>query len=102
MHFSRHAWWLYLSLMVPVSAAYLAGPLSAGPVFNAIGFSACIAIVVGVRVDPPAARWGWYLIALGQALLVAGDVLAYNYKTFFGGALPFPSIADPFYLAVYP
>src|ERR1700688_4778924 len=102
MRFSRHAWWLYLALMLPVSVAYLAGPLSAGPVFNAIGFSGCIAIVAGVRLHRPAARWGWYLIASAQALFVAGDVLAYNYKTLFGGALPFPSIADPLYLAVYP
>ena len=68
--------------------------------FNAIGFSAVVAIVVGVRIHRPAARWPWYLIALGQALFVAGDVLAYNYRAFFGRALPFPSIADPVYLAV--
>jgi diguanylate cyclase (GGDEF)-like protein/PAS domain S-box-containing protein len=50
----------------------------------------------------PAARLAWYLIALGLALFISGDVLAYNYTALFGGALPFPSIADPFYLAVYP
>jgi diguanylate cyclase (GGDEF)-like protein/PAS domain S-box-containing protein len=102
MRFSRHAWWLYLALMVPVTVAYLAGPLDIGPVFNGIGFSACIAIVVGVRRHKPAASLSWYLIALGQALFVAGDVIAYNYKAFFGTALPFPSVADPLYLAVYP
>jgi hypothetical protein len=102
MRFSRHAWWLYLALMTPITAAYLAGPLNAGPVFNAIGFSACVAIVVGVRRHKPAARLSWYLIALGQAFFVAGDVLAYNYQAFFGTALPFPSVADPLYLAVYP
>src|ERR1700689_4955845 len=100
--FSRNAWWLYLALMAPIAVAYLAGPLNAGPVFNGIGFSACIAIVVGVRVHKPAARLPWYLIALGQALLASGDVLSYNYKAFFGTALPFPSVADPLYLAVYP
>jgi diguanylate cyclase (GGDEF)-like protein/PAS domain S-box-containing protein len=102
MRLSRHAWWLYLALMTPVALAYLAGPLNAGPVFNAIGFSACVAIVVGVRLHRPATRWAWYLIALGQLLFVSGDVLAYNYKAIFGEALPFPSVADPFYLAVYP
>jgi diguanylate cyclase (GGDEF)-like protein/PAS domain S-box-containing protein len=102
MRFSRHAWWLYLAGMTPISVAYLAGPLNAGPVFNAIGFSACIAIVIGVRRHKPAARLPWYLIALGQASFASGDVLAYNYKALFGMTLPFPSIADPLYLAVYP
>jgi diguanylate cyclase (GGDEF)-like protein/PAS domain S-box-containing protein len=102
MRFSRHAWWLYLALMTPITIAYLAGPLNAGPVFNGIGFGACIAIVVGVRTHKPAARLPWYLIALGQGLFAAGDVLAYNYKALFGTALPFPSLADPLYLAVYP
>jgi hypothetical protein len=78
MRFSRHVWWLYLALMAPITVAYLAGPLNAGPVFNAIGFGACVAIVVGVRRHKPAARLSWYLIALGQAFFVAGDVLAYK------------------------
>src|SRR5277367_6646298 len=102
MRLSRRAWWLYLAAMLPLSVAYLVGPLNRGPVFNAIGFGACIAIVVGVHLHRPDARLAWYLIALGQALFVAGDVLAYNYRAFFGVTLPFPSIADPFYLAVYP
>jgi hypothetical protein len=33
------------------------GPLNSGPVFNAIGFSGCAAIVVGVRLHRPATRW---------------------------------------------
>ena len=44
MRFSRHAWWLYLAVMVPIAVAYLAGPLKAGPVFNAIGFSGVVAV----------------------------------------------------------
>jgi diguanylate cyclase (GGDEF)-like protein/PAS domain S-box-containing protein len=99
---SRRVWWLYLAVMTLVSIAYLVGPLKAGPVFNVIGFSASIAIFVGVRIHKPATRWPWYLIALGQALFASGDVLAYNYKAFFGTPLPFPSIADPLYLLVYP
>jgi diguanylate cyclase (GGDEF)-like protein/PAS domain S-box-containing protein len=102
MRFSSRVWWLYLAAMLAVALAYLLGPLDRGPVFNAIGFSACIAIVAGVRKHRPAAPWGWYLIAVGQALFVLGDVLAYNYRALFGAALPFPSVADPLYLAVYP
>jgi uncharacterized membrane protein YhhN len=84
--------------MVPVVVASLAGPLDAGPVFNVIGFSGVAAVVVGVRMHRPAARLAWYLIALGLALFVPGDVLAYNYRALFGGALPFPSVADLAYL----
>jgi len=103
MRLSRHAWWLYLALIAPIAVAYLVGPLNSGPVFNLIGFSAVIAIVVGVRAHKPAARLAWYLIAAGQAFFVAGDVLSYNYKALFGTALPFPSVADAVYLAgVYP
>ncbi len=101
--FSRNAWWLYLAVMLPIAVLYLAGPLNAGPVFNLIGFSAVIAIVVGVRTHKPAARLAWYLIAAGLAFFVAGDVLSYNYTALFGGALPYPSVADAVYLAgVYP
>lgn len=93
---------MYLASMTAVSVAYLAGPLKVGPVFNAIGLSASVAIVVGIRKHKPSARFPWYLIALGQSLFVAGDVLAYNYRALFGKPLPFPSIADPMYLLVAP
>jgi hypothetical protein len=76
--------------------------LNSGPVYNLIGASAVVALIVGARKNSQAGRLPWYLFALAQALFVTGDVLAYNYERFFGGALPFPSIADPFYLAVGP
>ena len=50
----------------------------------------------------PSSKTAWYLIALGMALFVTGDVLAYNYERLFGRPLPFPSIADVFYLGVFP
>jgi diguanylate cyclase (GGDEF)-like protein/PAS domain S-box-containing protein len=91
-------------LVGPVAVAYLVGPgvLNSGPVFNAVGFSSCVAIVVGVRRHRPRTPWAWYLLALSQALFVLGDVLTYNYRAFFGRALPYPSVADPIYLAVSP
>src|SRR5713101_6733750 len=100
----QRAWWLFLVAMAPFVGLYLFGPavLNQGPVFNAIGLSAVVAIVVGVRINRPSDRRPWYLFAFGQALFVTGDVLAYNYERFFGRPLPFPSVADLFYLAVYP
>jgi signal transduction histidine kinase len=98
------AWWLFLLLMTPVVGLYLFGPktLNAGPVFNAIGLSAVAAIIIGVRIHRPRFAGAWYLIAAGQAVFVIGDVLAYNYERIFEKPLPFPSVADVFYLGVGP
>jgi signal transduction histidine kinase len=100
----ERAWWLFLVVMAPIVCVYLFGPaaFNAGPVFNGIGLSAVAAIVVGVRLHRPSTKAAWYLIALGLALFVTGDVFAYNYQRFFGRSLPFPSIADVPYLAVFP
>ena len=98
------AWWVYLLVMAPVVGLYSLGPdaLNAGPVFNAVGVSAVAAILVGIRLHQPKARRAWFLIAFGMALFISGDVLAYNYERVLHRPLPFPSIADPLYLAVFP
>jgi diguanylate cyclase (GGDEF)-like protein/PAS domain S-box-containing protein len=99
----QKAWYLYLLGGVAVLAAYLFVPgWQVGPLFNAIAISSPIAILVALRLWRPDARWPWYLFALGQSFFVAGDVITYNYERFFGTTLPFPSIGDVFYLAVYP
>lgn len=101
------AWLVFLGWMAAVTSAYGAsqfmGPqwLSSGPVFNVISVSAVAAILVGARRNVRGRRVPWYLFALAQALFLVGDVFAYNYGRFFGEELPFPSIADAFYLAFY-
>ena len=95
-------WLWYPGLLGVVTALYLAGPLNAGPVYNLIGASSAVTILIGTRRNVPRARTGWQLVALGLALFVAGDVLAYNYDAFFNAELPFPSVADPLYLLMYP
>jgi diguanylate cyclase (GGDEF)-like protein/PAS domain S-box-containing protein len=94
--------------MAVLTAAYVCGHflgphwLNSGPVYNLIGGSTVVALFAGARMNSEARRLPWYLFAVGQALFVIGDALAYNYERIFGAALPFPSIADPFYLAFYP
>ncbi len=95
-------WAWYLAIVAILAVAYLAGPLNAGPLFNLLGASAAAAIAYGAHRHRPRARIAWYAFALGLALFVIGDVLAYNHERIFGRPLPFPSIADPFYLAMYP
>ena len=99
-----HLWQVYLAAAGLAAAVYMLapGPLHSGAVFNLIGASAVVAILVGTRRNRPSSRLPWYLLALGQALFVCGDVIAYNWTRFFGGALPYPSAADALYLSVYP
>jgi diguanylate cyclase (GGDEF)-like protein/PAS domain S-box-containing protein len=88
---------------VLILAYYFVPPFAhAGWMYNIIGGSAVVAIIVGVRRNRPERSLPWYLFALGQALFVGGDILAYNYERFFHTALPFPSVADVLYLSVYP
>lgn len=100
----RHAWAVYLFSTGLLGLAYLVfkgTPVNSGPVFNVLGLSSVVAIVTAIRVHRTA-RFSWGLIAAGLSTFVAGDVLAYNYTRFFGGQLPFPSVADGFYLATGP
>jgi diguanylate cyclase (GGDEF)-like protein/PAS domain S-box-containing protein len=99
---ASRSWAWYPSLATAVAMLYLAGPLNAGPVFNLLGASAAVAVMAGPRRWRPRGRSGWELIGLGLVLFVAGDVVAYNYDPLFGRDLPFPSVADPLYLAIYP
>jgi diguanylate cyclase (GGDEF)-like protein len=106
------AWWLYLALAALLTAGYglahLTGPswMKGGLVFTLIGGSSVVALILGARRNSRhSRRGGWaplYLLAAGQGLFVASDVLAYNYERLFGTAMPFPSVADPFHLAFYP
>ena len=102
-HMKRRAWLLYLCAGLGALAAWeLIPAIKIGPVFNVIAFSSPVAMVVAVRMWKPAVRWPWYLFALGQVFFVAGDVITYNYERFFGTELPYPSVGDVAYLAVYP
>jgi PAS domain S-box-containing protein len=100
---NRRAWIVYLAVGILTTLAYLfIHPIRVGPLFNAIALSSPIAIFIALHMHRPEHRLPWYLFALGQTFFVTGDVITYNYNRFFGTDLPFPSIGDVFYLAVYP
>jgi len=97
------AWLVYLLAGVAGTLAFLLVPgLRIGAVLNVIALSSPIVILVALRVNRVEYRLPWILIALGQVFFVAGDVITYNYDRLFMKELPFPSIGDVLYLAVYP
>ena len=103
-----YAWLAYLvatlTLAIGYGLAHAIGPawLRSGLVFNLIGGSAVVALVIGARRNTNSSRLPWYLFAIGVALFVTSGVLSWNYERLFGTAQPFPSVADQFHLAFYP
>jgi diguanylate cyclase (GGDEF)-like protein/PAS domain S-box-containing protein len=103
--FRRPALWqTYLAVGALLTALYAFVPpfAGSGPLMNVIGLSPVVAIVVGVRKHRPASSgpWGWF--AVGLALFWLGDLYTIGYPRLFGAEVPFPSIGDGAYIAMYP
>lgn len=84
--------WLFLSLEQGSDAQNLT--------YDIVGGSAVGAALVGAWRYRPDRRLPWILMAAGQGLFVAGDLLWNYYEAV--GEEPFPSFADVLYLAGYP
>jgi diguanylate cyclase (GGDEF)-like protein/PAS domain S-box-containing protein len=97
-------WQIYLGAGALLTALYVWVPpfAASGPVFNLLGLSPVVAIVVGVRRYKPASRGPWRWFAVGMLLFWLGDLYTYSYPRLFGADVPFPSLGDGAYVAVYP
>jgi diguanylate cyclase (GGDEF)-like protein/PAS domain S-box-containing protein len=97
-------WQLYLAGGALVTALYVfVAPFKgSGPVFNLLGLSPVLAIVAGMRWYRPESRGPWRWFAVGMTLFWLGDLYTYSYPRLFGADVPFPSLGDGAYLAVYP
>ena len=65
------------------------------------GLTAVVCTVIGVRRHRPENTRGWLIFAAGVSLWMSGD-LAYAVSDLRQATLPYPSIADFFYLSAYP
>jgi diguanylate cyclase (GGDEF)-like protein/PAS domain S-box-containing protein len=97
-------WWIYLAVGASVTVLYASVPLlrGSGPVFNLLGLSGVLAVVVGMRVHRPRRRSAWRWFTAGLALVWAGDVYTSSYPRLTGTIVPFPSAGDAMHLCVYP
>jgi diguanylate cyclase (GGDEF)-like protein len=70
--------------------------------FAPIGIASLISLFAASRRcrAQPRLRWAWRLIALGGLVYLLGDAAESVYESV--GRLPFPSLADAFYLPFYP
>jgi diguanylate cyclase (GGDEF)-like protein/PAS domain S-box-containing protein len=97
-------WAAYLLVGALATAAYLWLPplKGSGPVMNLIGLTPVAAIAIGIRRHKPAAAKAWALLAAGSAFFWFGDLYTYSYPKLFHVDVPFPSIGDASYIAMYP
>src|SRR3954467_4026859 len=97
-------WQIYLGAGALLTALYVWVPpfAASGPVFNLLGLSPVVAIIVGVRRYKPASRGPWRWFAIGMLLFWLGDLYTYSYPGLFNADVPFPSLGDGAYVAVYP
>ena len=87
---------IYLVAGAIATALYLLGPTTV--MYDVIGASCVVAILVGVRVNKPLKPLPWYLMAAGQAAWVAGD-LFYDLPDL---VRTDPPASDLAYLTAYP
>jgi diguanylate cyclase (GGDEF)-like protein/PAS domain S-box-containing protein len=97
-------WQAYLAAGALICALYVWVPpfAGSGPVFNLLGLSPVVAILVGLKRHRPASAGPWRWFALGFLLFWAGDLYTYSYPRLLGHEVPFPSLGDGAYLIVYP
>jgi diguanylate cyclase (GGDEF)-like protein len=101
---TRQGWKITLAVGLAAVAGYfvLPGEAAKDYMYSAIGTSATVCVVVGVRLHRPAARVGWYLLAAANACFVIGDAVYDVYDLILHTDTPFPSVADALYLLGYP
>jgi PAS domain S-box-containing protein len=101
----QKAWLVYLVVGAAVGILYYFGPsfTRSGKVFNLVGLSAVIAVLVGTALHRTKDRLAWFIFACGLGLQLAGDIVTYNPQIWFHKSnAPFPCVGDLFYVLVYP
>jgi diguanylate cyclase (GGDEF)-like protein/PAS domain S-box-containing protein len=99
------AWNLYLILGGLGVVAYLLVsrlPLARGLLFTGATAYATIGVFAGIRLHRPRNAVPWGLFGAGLACWVAGSVAWNAYEFILDTEIPFPSLADPLFLAAYP
>ncbi len=97
-------WKLYILLSVAVAAVYFlveTTSLSKLVLYNGLGLTAVVATLYGIRKNQPENRKAWYLIAAAMGTFLTADIVYYVLELVHDEA-PYPSIADAFYLGMYP
>ncbi|OJV60066.1 MAG: hypothetical protein BGO38_00475 [Cellulomonas sp. 73-145] len=97
-------WWKgYLLVVATLATAWVLVPsvLARDVLYQAIGLVSVGAVVLGATLRQSRCHRAWYVLALGQLLLIVGDGM-YAWYQDVQHVDPFPSPADAVYLSAYP
>jgi hypothetical protein len=100
----RAAFGFYVLLMLGMSSAYfMVNPTANSKLvlYNGVGLLSVLGMITGIVVHKVRHRTPWILFTLGLTSFLTADLIYYLLETR-TGTVPFPSIADAFYLAMYP
>ena len=89
-------------LLIVAGYFALPGVASQDAVYQLVGVASVICILIGVQIHRPVNKVGWILLAVGGTFFTLGDAVENVYGAILHLSIPFPSIADAFYLAGYP
>ncbi|MFT7474761.1 MAG: diguanylate cyclase (GGDEF)-like protein [Verrucomicrobiales bacterium] len=100
------AWKIWIGVSVALTTIYFVVEKSATSklvLYNGVGLLSIALVLLGLRVNKPETLQPWLWFAGGLVSFLTADVIYYVLELRAGEAgPPFPSIADPFYLAMYP
>ncbi len=101
----RNSVWKYVLICGLVAVGvYFALPsaTSQDVLYSAMGSASVACILVGIRLNRPADRLGWYFLAIAGTCFTLGDDTWSFYNVILHASVPFPSFADALYLSGYP
>ncbi len=102
----RNAWKWWLAVAGLLTTAYFVVPNSAESklvLYNGVGLLSVLLIFVGAKKNKVVHKAPWMWIAAGLGSFLTADVIYYVLELNAGEAgAPFPSVADLFYLSMYP
>ncbi len=94
-------WWCAGALAVMVLYCFVPlQTLASQVIYDSFATACVVVLLLGTRQVRPVAAVLWYLLAAGQLVWTAGDILFSWYQ--YTGLDPFPSPADGLYLSGYP
>ncbi len=102
---SDQLWKIWFFVAVLLTVVYFVAPESRESkllLYNGTGLLSVLVVLHGVRRNKPAQRAPWIWFASGLGSFLVADICYYVLELVSENGPPFPSIADLFYLAMYP